>query len=481
MVDASRSDLRRAGARNVVVGHNPAVGQCDDPMCAAGEREVVRDEHKRGARLAVQVLHQLDHARPSLLVQVAGWLVREKDARPVGEGARERDPLLLAARELGGVVVEPTGQPDPVQQPGRALAQLARGAVAEELERHEHVLERGERGQQMKGLEDEADVLRTKLGALVLGKNGEVHSVEPHVPRGGLVEAGQQPEQRRLAAARRAQDRDEGLRGNAEIDVPQDGQRAAAARIRLPQPFGHDHMRVRSLVLVMALLAAPGCDPADDAGTSTEAASRPEESNGERAPASPRPAAGPRVVFMGTSLTAGFGLLSPEDSYTARLQELADSADLPARMVNAGVSGETSAGGLRRIPWVLGDTVDVLVLELGANDGLRGLDPDALAANLGAIIDSTRTRWPDAQIVLVGMEAPPNLGTRYARAFRDVFPRVARSRSAALVPFLLEGVGGVDELNQDDGIHPTAEGHARMARTVWPVLEPVLRELAPRP
>ena len=127
-------------------------------------------------------------------------------------------------------------------------------------------------------------------------------------------------------------------------------------------------------------------------------------------------------------------------------------------MVNAGVSGETSAGGLRRIGWVLADTVDVLVLELGANDGLRGQDPEALARNLAAIIDSTRTRWPGARIVLAGMEAPPNLGPRYTSAFREVFPRVARKRDAALVPFLLDGVAGERALNQDDGMHPTAAG-----------------------
>jgi acyl-CoA thioesterase-1 len=184
------------------------------------------------------------------------------------------------------------------------------------------------------------------------------------------------------------------------------------------------------------------------------------------------------VVFVGTSLTAGFGLMTPEEAFSARLQEMADSARLPARMVNAGVSGETSAGGLRRIGWVLGDTVDVLVLELGANDGLRGLPTEALRENLDAIIDSTRAHWPDARIVLLGMEAPPNLGPRYTQAFRAVFPEVARARGAELVPFLLEGVGGVRELNQDDGIHPTAEGHRMMARTIWPVLEPLLRDAA---
>jgi acyl-CoA thioesterase-1 len=237
-------------------------------------------------------------------------------------------------------------------------------------------------------------------------------------------------------------------------------------------------MRVRRLFFVMSLMAASGCGPDDagaPAGESTGASSA--EDTERAAVEVPADGAGPRVVFVGTSLTAGLGLSTPDEAFSARLQELADSAGVPARMVNAGVSGETSAGGLRRIGWVLGDTVHVLVLELGANDGLRGLDPEALQDNLEAIIDSTRAHWPDARVVVVGMEAPPNLGPRYTRAFHDVFPAVARSRSTELVPFLLEGVGGVRELNQGDGIHPTAEGHRMMARTIWPVLEPVLREL----
>jgi len=237
-------------------------------------------------------------------------------------------------------------------------------------------------------------------------------------------------------------------------------------------------MRVRCLFLVVSLLAAWGCGPADDAGLPAGEAREGEGNEPAKAAAAVEPVgSGPRVVFVGTSLTAGLGLLSPEDAFSAQLQELADSAGIAARMVNAGVSGETSAGGLRRIGWVLGDTVDVLVLELGANDGLRGLPTEALQDNLEAIIDSTRAHWPDARVVLVGMEAPPNLGARYTRAFHDVFPTVARSRGTELVPFLLDGVGGVAELNQDDGIHPTAEGHRILARNVWPVLESVLRDL----
>lgn len=181
----------------------------------------------------------------------------------------------------------------------------------------------------------------------------------------------------------------------------------------------------------------------------------------------------PTVVFLGTSLTAGYGL-GADRAYPARIQEKIDSAGLGYRVVNAGVSGETSAGGLRRVPWVLREPVDVLVLELGANDGLRGLDPDAMKRNLQAIVDSTRARYPEARVVIAGMRAPTNLGPRYTERFRAVFEELARENDAALVPFLLEGVALDPALNQADGIHPNEAGARVVAETVWEVLGPVL-------
>jgi acyl-CoA thioesterase-1 len=183
------------------------------------------------------------------------------------------------------------------------------------------------------------------------------------------------------------------------------------------------------------------------------------------------------VLFLGTSLTAGYGL-DPEDAYPALIQAMIDSAGLPFRAVNAGVSGETSAGALRRIDWLLRQPIAVLVLESGANDGLRGRDPARMKENLRQIIERTRAAHPDARIAIAGMEAPPNLGEHYTFAFRAVFPELAREYDAVLIPFLLEGVAGVPELNQPDGIHPTAEGQGIVARTVWRYLEPVLREVA---
>jgi acyl-CoA thioesterase-1 len=188
----------------------------------------------------------------------------------------------------------------------------------------------------------------------------------------------------------------------------------------------------------------------------------------------------PVVVFFGTSLTAGLGLPSEDDTYAAHAAELAAEAGVPFRAVNAGVSGETSAAGARRIDWVLRNPLDVLVIELGANDGLRGLDLDALRANLRLVVEHTRERYPEAPIVLLGMEAPPNLGERYTTAFRDVFVEVADVEGTWFVPFLLEGVAGVPELNQSDGIHPTIEGHRRMAEHILPTLQAALNAVYER-
>jgi acyl-CoA thioesterase-1 len=173
-------------------------------------------------------------------------------------------------------------------------------------------------------------------------------------------------------------------------------------------------------------------------------------------------------------LTAGLGL-EPEQAYPALIQRKLDSAGLTFRAVNAGVSGETSAAGLRRIDWILQQPVAVLVLELGANDALRGLELAAAKRNLQEIIDHTRARYPGVRVVVAGMQAPPNLGRRYTAEFRQMFVDLARENNAALIPFLLAGVGGIDSLNQRDGIHPNLQGERIVAANVWSVLEPILK------
>lgn len=195
----------------------------------------------------------------------------------------------------------------------------------------------------------------------------------------------------------------------------------------------------------------------------------------ERAPKAD--AAAGTVLFIGTSLTAGLGL--PEaQSFPLLIERRIDAAGLPFDVVNAGVSGETSAGALRRIDWLLRQDFDVVVLETGANDMLRGIDPASTESNIQAIIDRIRDARPDVEIVLAGMRSLPNMGADYARAFEAIYPRLAERNDLPFVPFLLEGVGGVRELNQSDGVHPNAEGHRVIADTVWQVLEPVLTRAA---
>ncbi len=180
------------------------------------------------------------------------------------------------------------------------------------------------------------------------------------------------------------------------------------------------------------------------------------------------------VLFFGNSLTAGFGVRTDE-AFPARIQHRIDTESLPFRVINAGLSGETSAGGLRRISWVLQQRVDFLVIELGANDGLRGISLADTRTNLQGIIDRARAAHPKVRIALAGMQIPPNLGPEYTATFRSLFPRLAKENSTLLIPFLLEGVGGVEELNLPDGIHPTPVGHRRVAQNVWKILAPALR------
>jgi acyl-CoA thioesterase-1 len=182
----------------------------------------------------------------------------------------------------------------------------------------------------------------------------------------------------------------------------------------------------------------------------------------------------PAVMVLGTSLAAGQGI-DPDQAYPAVLQRMIDSAGYAYRVLNRGVSGETSAGAAKRAAWLLQQPVAVLVLETGGNDGLRGLDPDELRSNIQAVIDLARSRKPAPEILLLGMEAPPNLGASYTSRFRATYREVAGANGIPLVPFVLEGVAGIDSLNQADGIHPTPEGHRRMAETIWPALEPLLR------
>ena len=257
-------------------------------------------------------------------------------------------------------------------------------------------------------------------------------------------------------------------------------------------------MRIRLLLPMLLALAMVGCDapaPRQDVvseaspSSSIEESEEPDQSDLVRPADSEGSTEVPesdarspvRIVFLGTSLTEGLGLEAPAvEAWPQRVGVLADSAGIRVRVLNSGLGGETSAGALRRLSWVMQQDPDVLVVETGANDGLRGLPVDQLESNLEEIVREARASKDEVIVVLARMEAPPNMGEDYQNAFREAFPRVAARLGTELIPFLLDGVAGEPELNQGDGKHPTAEGHWIMARNAWPVLEEAVQRAATR-
>ena len=221
------------------------------------------------------------------------------------------------------------------------------------------------------------------------------------------------------------------------------------------------------ILLIMALVSC-GNNNEQPAGPATDTTA----SQNDTAVTSPTTKT---IVFFGNSLTAGYGV-EPNQAFPAVVQRRIDSVDLPYKVVNAGVSGETSSGGNARIDWVLQSLIppDVFVLELGANDGLRGIPVAETKKNLQAIIDKVKAKNPNVKIVVAGMMMPPNMGQQYTTAFREIFPELAKNNKAVLIPFLLQGVGGEVKLNQQDGIHPTPEGHEILANNVWEALKDIL-------
>ena len=225
---------------------------------------------------------------------------------------------------------------------------------------------------------------------------------------------------------------------------------------------------------LIVALPAIGCGPAaKDKTPPVSAAATPAREPAAAPRASNRDRSGPTVLFIGTSLTAGLGLQA-DQAYPALVQASADSAGKPITAINAGVSGETSAGALNRIGWVMREPADIVVIETGANDALRALPVAEARSNISRILDAVKRARPDARIFLVQMEAPPNLGQQYTRAFHDMYGEVAREKGATLIPFLLDGVAGIPSLNQADGVHPNFRGEQIVARNVWRALEPAI-------
>ena len=221
------------------------------------------------------------------------------------------------------------------------------------------------------------------------------------------------------------------------------------------------HFKIKAYLVIAVLLvfiSACGGDKQSSTDNQTGAA-KPDSTSSAKT-----------VLFFGDSLTAGYGLDDPSQAFPGVVQHKIDSAHLPYKVINAGVSGETSAGGRGRINWILRQKIDIFVLELGANDGLRGLPVTATSANLQAIIDAVKAKYPKTKLLLLGMQVPPNMGSIYAADFKAIFPQLAAKNNMAFVPFLLKGVGGVPSLNQKDGIHPTAQGAKIVGENVWEIL-----------
>jgi acyl-CoA thioesterase-1 len=184
------------------------------------------------------------------------------------------------------------------------------------------------------------------------------------------------------------------------------------------------------------------------------------------------------ILCFGDSITAGYGLEDSNDAFPALLQEKIDSLNLNYTVVNSGLSGETTAGGKSRIDWTLNQDIDIFLLELGANDGLRGVPLSETRANLQAIINTVENKSPSTKIILAGMQLPPNMGQEYTTEFRELYVQIAAANNIAFIPFILKGVGGIAALNQSDGIHPTIQGHKIIAQTVWEVLGPMVKEVS---
>lgn len=235
------------------------------------------------------------------------------------------------------------------------------------------------------------------------------------------------------------------------------------------------------LFLLALALMLTGCGSSEPSGADEPSGASTPAAETAQADTTSLPAASETdektILVLGNSLAAGYGLDDPGQAFPSLIQQKIDSLGWNFHVVNAGVSGETTAGGLSRIDWLLRQEIDVLILELGGNDGLRGIAPETTRENLQAIIDRTRARYPDAEIVLAGMQIPPNLGQDYTTRFRNLYPELAEAADVHLIPFLLQDVGGVRSLNQRDGIHPTAEGQRIVAQNVWETLKPVLESI----
>ncbi|WP_400078706.1 arylesterase [Winogradskyella sp. R77965] len=245
--------------------------------------------------------------------------------------------------------------------------------------------------------------------------------------------------------------------------------KAEIKQLKLNSPISTAHKLLKFCYFIMALfLLACGNDKTEKSTQETNSTEQTKEPMTETTKAN-------TILCFGDSITAGYGLDDSNDAFPAILQGKIDSLDYNYRVINSGLSGETTAGGKGRINWILNQDIEIFILELGANDGLRGVPLSETRLNLQAIIDAVKQKNPKTTIILAGMELPPNMGQDYTTEFRQIYADIATKNNLEFIPFILKNVGGIAELNQGDGIHPTAEGHKILANTVWETLEPLMK------
>src|SRR5581483_3860449 len=444
-----------------------------------GQLLVVRHKDQGRALLPVQAQKKLQHHMPVGAIKIAGRLVSQQNGRPHHKRARQGHTLLLASGKLNGVVVPAFQQADTLQQiqrPGR----LGR-AVAHKLHWQQHILLGGEGRNEMVGLENKSDLAPAHERQLILGKIRDLLAIQLDGSGGRAIETREKTQQRAFAAAGRPHYRNHFTALDIEIDPLQNLHTMAAGVDDFGKAPDLDHekgaplayydIEMRMLPAIAAVLLLQSCGKPTDPKPKAESTARiqpiekPEATPDHRAV----------IAAFGDSLTAGFGV-EPGQSYPDFLQRELDLRGYTYRVVNAGVSCDTTTDGLARVNFVLELKPSIVILEFGGNEGLRGIPVRVTKSNLERMIVALRQAGPT--VVLAGMTLPPNYGPDYITAFRGIYPELAAKYKLPLIPFLLEGVGGTDYMQQD-GLHASAAGNWIVAQNVMQVLEPLLTRTSP--
>jgi len=489
-----------------VFGFDHASAQADRALAQPGKRQIMCDEHQSRTTLALERENEIDDRAAGGLVEIAGRFVGDEDRRVRCDGARDGDALLLAAGKLGRIVVHAMAEPD--------IAQFGLGPaegvdMPGQLERQSHVLARRHGRHEMEGLEDDADMPTAEDGEPILVERAQILAGDLDEAGIGAFQPGHGHEQSRFSGAGRAdeagrlaigqrhrnalEDMDAGgAASQTQMDILQLDRRGGLlahhamiltyASIAVPagtrtrperggiaarrglRPYGRGFVLLQSAATFFVALMLLFIGASDMASAQTSS-SRP-------------PAGRPlKLVAFGDSLSAGYNLPGSA-AFPAVLEQALRQKGVAVEIVNAGVSGDTTQGGLERLDWSVPDGTDGVILELGANDALRGVDPTQTRQALEAMI--TRLKQRKIPVMLAGMYAPRNLGADYAKRFDAIYRELAEKHGLVLYPFFLEGIAGDRALNQADGLHPTAEGVTVIVRNILPTVERFIATLPAR-